>query len=135
MTTKEHLDKIVAKIDQLLELAEKRTQGKWTSGVRYVACPSDSREIAMIPFGVECTPNHEWFQNGIFIAACAGPAEAGWRATKAAIEGWLGLFVYMNGFADGAPDASAHDKLCNEIASIAKTNIQKIIAAWPEELL
>lgn len=126
MTTKEHLDKIVAKIDQLLELAEKRTQGAWESSGVFVDHINQYNCIA--------TSNTDE-EDADFIAACAGPAEAGWRATKAAIEGWLGLFVYMNGFADGAPDASAHDKLCNEIASIAKTNIQQIIAAWPEELL
>ena len=70
-----------------------------------------------------------------FIASCAGNAEAGWRATIAAIDDWLGLYVYTDGFADGAPDASPHDKLCNEIASMARRSLNHIITAWPEEML
>jgi hypothetical protein len=36
-------------------------------------------------------------------------------------EAKLGLIYDMTeGYADGAPDAVAHDKLCNEISSIAK---------------
>lgn len=30
------------------------------------------------------------------------------------------IYDQTEGFADGAPDASAHDRLCNEISSLAK---------------
>lgn len=92
MTTEEHLQKIKAKCECLLEKSE-------------------------------------------YIPHYSASAEAGWRATIAAIDGWLSLFHDTDAYADGAPDASVYDKLCNEIAAVARVNINHIIAAWPEELL
>ncbi len=75
MTTQEHLERIKAKCSELLAIAEKRTPGKWQEG-------GWSRQIktGRERIHVEHKGNHA------FIAACAGPAEAGWRATIAAIE-------------------------------------------------
>jgi hypothetical protein len=144
MSTKEHLKKIKAKCEQLLVLSEKRTAGKWRVESLYpvdqsAACISaglnsygdgpEAHPIGRIAQGELNEPD------AAFITACAGPAEAGWRTTIAAIDDWLALFVYTEGFADGAPDASDHDKLCNEIAAICHHNMNHIIAAWPPELL
>jgi hypothetical protein len=57
------------------------------------------------------------------------------RATKAAIADWLTLYNSTEGYADGAPDASTHDRLCNEVSSICRINLGHILAAWPIELL
>jgi len=80
MNTKEHLNKIVEKCRSNLLLAEKRTPGRWeasdnvcvsekTDGYYFVTC--DSRRSTM----------SQDASNAAFIASCAGPAEAGWRAT------------------------------------------------------
>ena len=90
------LQKIRAKCQELLALAEKRTPGKWDADgeLKYMG------------------------DDGIFIAACAGPAEAGWRATIAAIDA-------LN--------------ICHESSDFDDMNawsgLEAIIAAWPDELL
>lgn len=127
MTTQEHLTKIKQHCQELLAIAEKRTAGTWNHWPTHWAGGSDSfkygddncpwinsdikRDIVRVnPFGAYA--NQESMANAAFIASCAGAAEAGWRATIAAIE-WLqtpGIWT------DGVLSKS-------------------IIAAWPEELL
>jgi hypothetical protein len=79
----EHLRKIDAHLEKLLSQAEKRTPGRWEfrggdifgniwAGIRVICgCP--------VARGRE---------NATFIASCAGNAEAGWKAARAAIK-WL----------------------------------------------
>lgn len=136
MTNNEHLQKIKAKCQQLLDIAAKRQLGTWAidndnliAGDRYVLGVTFDEHVE----GASNWPIVQ--QNRAFIASCAGPAEAGWKATIAAINDWTTLFASTEGFSDGAPDASDHDKLCNEISSIARINIRYILSAWPIELL
>lgn len=42
------------------------------------------------------------------------------RELIAAKEALTQLYLFTEGYADGAPDASSHDKLCNEISAICK---------------
>lgn len=145
MTASEHLQKIKAKCQELLAIAERRTAGRWQQGNSSQEMnmdmvyrkPNEDGQSAGIPtFGRNSGLSREQDQHdAAYIASCAGPAEAGWRATIAAIDDWLNFYVYTDGFADGAPDASPHDKLCNEIAHMCRANLNRIIAAWPEELL
>lgn len=89
----EHLRRIDAHLEQLLAIAEKRTPGWWDHGygnslvvhkkTDYTIASTSSSEIVeedcpIIPWG-------EQVANSEFIASCAGNAEAGWRATRAAI--------------------------------------------------
>jgi hypothetical protein len=125
----EHLRAIDAYLDALLALAAKRTPGEWKAesedGCWFVYKNGPTQ-------GIACELNE---RNATYIAASAGRAEAGWRATKAAIADWLTLYNSTEGYADGAPDASTHDRLCNEVASICRINLGHILAAWPLELL
>jgi len=119
MTTEEHLKKIVVKCRELLEeKAAKRTPGKWTFGVRYIFAHDTCDEVAKCPF-VEQGERDSWMTNASFIAACAGSAEAGWRATIAAIS-WIKT-AYISAY---APEREEAERVSSEI-----------IAAWPEELL
>lgn len=97
----EKLQKIKARCEELLAIAEKRTAGKWDDG--------NMREW----FAVYTEP-----QDAAFIASCAGPAEAGWRATIATID----RLQLIHGQLDWGNDA-AWDAL------------EEIVAAWPDELL
>jgi len=116
MDTEEHLKKIVAKCKSLLAGAEKRTLGEWyashNKSAVYTHHYPKNNQVAYTGF-----PNGD----ASFIASCAGPAEAGWRATIAAIEG---LTLTCKGFK--FPDEDRPD---------AWNAIQAIIAAWPDELL
>ena len=135
MTTQEHLNAIVAKCKSLLELAEGRTQGGWVRSGYDIKQPH-GRQIADV--GPHHTPPYEYptacrmadERNGDFIAACAGSAEAGWRATIAAIEGLLSLA--------SVPQVEAPYEMhqaWEQDAREAKTHLNAILAAWPEELL
>ena len=134
MNTKEHLEKIKTKCQELLAIAEKRTPGEWAhwpthwaGGSMYVKyskenCPwinaEGKSDIARVnPFGAYA--NDESMANAAFIAYCAGPAEAGWRATIAAIE------------------AYQFESTCDSYIDQEKAAefMQQLIAAWPEELV
>jgi hypothetical protein len=58
--------------------------------------------------------------NSDFISSCAGPAEAGWRATVIAID---------------ALENGTGSLWTEETNSFAKSVIDSLIAAWPEEIL
>lgn len=109
MTTTEHLDLIVKRCKELLAIAENRTQGKWDKRDR------DCEAYIFNGFHGRITPDlgnstsaHDDAQ---FIASCPENAEAGWRATIAAIE-LIQIYECKTG-------------------SITKS----ILAAWPIELL
>lgn len=135
MTTAQldHLRAIVAHLDRLLAIAAKRTPGEWAGDWNRIR---DS-QCATVCFANSFDPNTDdtWIADKEYIAACSNNAEAGWRSTKAAIADWLSLYNSTEGYADGAPDASAHDKLCNEVASICRINLRHILAEWPLETL
>jgi len=117
MTTEQldHLRAIDAHLDALLALAAKRTPGEW--GAR-----SGGEFLKNINAGdqVICTvAMRRGAANLPFIAACAGRAEAGWRATKAAIAAILEIYSDPG----VVPDAT-----CVRLAVAT-------LAAWPRELL
>jgi len=139
MTTAQidHLRAILAHLDQLLAIAAKRTPGWWdTMGIAHSDCLrlfSGNNYLGVV--GSSDAEKLAIQNDAAFIASCANNAEAGWRSTKAAIADWLSLYNSTEGYADGAPDASAHDKLCNEVASICRINLRHILAEWPIETL
>lgn len=125
MTPTEKLERIKAKCEQLLAIAEKRTNGKWhhDSGERCSHWVSSHLStVCVIPTdSIYCAADTS--QNASFIAACAGPAEAGWRATIAVID-WINSD-------HGIPDLYSQDCVDEAVTRLTKS----ILAAWPEELL
>lgn len=118
---RQHLQRIVARIDKLLAVAEKRTPGAWA----YRPFGNyEEFEIEPPLFFAEPAESGELSEgDAAFIAQCAGNAEAGWRATKAAIETAL--------------DCQSWDESIRQryIRQDAETVIESILAAWPPELL
>ncbi len=122
MTTIEHLQRIKSRCQELLATAETRTPGRWAFDPEnigggpwpyYGLVNADSGESVPVHVLVE-RPG-----NATFIASCAGPAEAGWRATIAAVNGLLRVY-----------------ERCDEPTSTyAEETLADIIAAWPEEVL
>lgn len=80
MTTEEHLDLILTFCRSRLALAEKRTPGPWRHMSGSAARGIRSPNYIVVPCSVFDA------EDAAFIASCAGAAEAGWRATIAAIE-------------------------------------------------
>jgi hypothetical protein len=111
MNTQEHLNLIKAKCQELLAIAEKRTAGKWEQDHLYVDT-DDNNDLIKAEGNIN---------NATFIASCAGPAEAGWRATIAAIDELTAL-NNESCLYDGHEGQHTH-------------RLSKLIAAWPEELL
>ena len=107
MTTEEHLKKIKAKCESLLAIAERRTPGIWEQRAQELSAVVKIDNTAKEYVSV-CYP-----QNAAFIASCAGPAEAGWRATIASVND---LLAYR----------ALHKDTQIEV---------DLLAAWPEELL
>ena len=125
MTTTEKLQRIRAKCVELLEIAEKRTPGKWihweTNLGRLIGREDKERCIfqAFSPWDRRSSDTSE--QNAAYITACAGPAEAAWQSTIAAIDGLLAI----------------HDNpKANPVAmDFAFDTLNSILSAWPDELL
>lgn len=110
MTTQEHLERIKAKCQSLLAIAEKRTPGRWKTTPKARSVYTDD-----FNYQVAYTDNPP---DSSFIASCAGPAEAGWRATITACD----LALVLLHVAD--PENNNSNNLIN-----------KLIAAWPEDIL
>lgn len=90
-TQLEHLRLIDAHLERLLDIASKRTPGEWDveniSPARHDVVKESGGKITSIFRAHDGC--HEYREAALpdatFIAACAGNAEAGWRATRAAI--------------------------------------------------
>lgn len=115
----EHLKLIDAHLERLLAIADKRTPGEWVytaleksdslrlfSATHYLGSVGNSDD--------EPAQNH---QNATFISQCAGNAEAGWRATRAAIDTILSIERWV------LPKSNAGDMA------------ESILAAFPIESL
>jgi hypothetical protein len=123
MTTTEHLQKIKAKCEALLALAEKRTPGRWNSIYCNVHCARNIDASTASCFPVDgIIFDDEAEDNATFIAACAGTAEAGWKSTISAIDSAIEMLSLFSN-----PHAYSH--------RLASNMAEAIIAAWPEELL
>ncbi len=120
MTTQEHLQRIKATCQHLLAQAEKRTPGKWNNRHHRAEVLSQHDDLVACCDDLLSTPDDVFHAciNGDFIASCAGPAEAGWRATIAAIDGLEKCHVAL-------PDGD----------DTAWNGLNAILSAWPEELL
>lgn len=119
-TQLDHLQRIDAHLAKLIDIAAKRTPGKWKPNKS--TCHVKGEEPTYDVSG----PQSDWFyleseHDAAFIAYCAGNAEAGWKATRAAIE----PLIQQANFWEGIPD-------CGN--SCAKA-LESILAAFPLESL
>jgi hypothetical protein len=132
MTQQEHLKRIRARCVELLEIAEKRTPRKWDAcgkGDYYPIGGSKGPIMACILGDDMMEKVAEAYEdkNAAFIASCAGPAEAGWRATIKTVE----MILVIIQFHTTRPTGETQLAELETAADIAES----IIAAWPIELL
>ena len=125
MNTQEHLNRVKSKCQELLAIAEKRTAGRWASAHNVVQTELFAEYI------VSCDSLHttecEDDCNAAFIASCAGAAEAGWKATIAAIDDTLNV--------DQALSEEVQKITTQMMITANGRMVEQIIAAWPPELL
>jgi hypothetical protein len=109
----EHLQRIRTKCEELLAVAEKRTPGEWETDIHAKSPCVFTEEGDFLALDAHSS-------DATFIASCAGPAEAGWRSTIAAIDGFLKCEeLFDRHYQVGTAEAALDD----------------IIAAWPKEML
>ena len=78
-----HLRAIDAHLAKLLEdIAAKRTPGEWKVNNPQSRTIRSNQEQSLATMSDDSS---KWHHNAAFIASCAGNAEAGWKATRAAI--------------------------------------------------
>ena len=130
MNTQEHLQKIKAKCQKLLAIAEKRTVGKWhifEVDHKYPGIEADEDSIVIYGLKNDGAGVRTGIKDAAFIASCAGSAEAGWRATIAAIDDTLNV--------DQALSEEVQKITTQMMITANGRMVEQIIAAWPQELL
>ena len=146
MNTKEHLEAIISFCRHNLEIAEKRTPGKWAYYASRVCSIDEFHDEARVDNVDVCheidwranEPKQKTVDNLQFIAACAGAAEAGWKATIAAIEGIQqtkksgDAITRIRWGHDG--DCGADGRACDVVA-FSDDAIAAILAAYPEDMI
>lgn len=122
MNTEEHLKRIKEKCSELLALAKNRTPGEWkyNNGRRMLISVDSLHEDAVL-YGDEFEISDS---DAAYIVSCAGPAEAGWGDTIAAIDA-INYYRKVKFAWDG--DCGA-DEIIAELED-------SVLARWPEELL
>lgn len=80
----DHLKRIDAHLERLLDIASKRTPGEWEFTFEGGNGGASFPRI-IEPGDFAASAAEVSIDDAFFIAACAGNAEAGWRATRAAI--------------------------------------------------
>ena len=99
----EHLKLIDVHLERLLSIAEKRTPGDWTtrSNTEHMDYGEPIRvESNKPPRSVAYHGSENCFLSAgdaIFIASCAGNAEAGWMATRSMIDYLLMMHKHGEG--------------------------------------
>lgn len=125
-TQLDHLRLIDAHLERLLDIAAKRTPGEWKAESSRAYCTDES-----VTHNVVGPPSDFMYlqelPDATFIASCAGNAEAGWRATRAAIAGLLSIAQYQ---IDGVIVADE-----SFLGRTAKHTLESILAAFPLETL
>lgn len=114
MTRDQKLDAIIARCRELLALAEKRTPGKWKicNYRPYRVIGRDplisTYHVGDDKFKTLALPSEP--QDATFIASCACNAEAGWKATIAAIDGLREVIACF----DAAECEGLHERLSDQ---------------------
>lgn len=130
MTPDQHLDLIAAKCRELLAIAEKRTPSPWpVEYIRRALRFADKNPMAAGLDDDDCYEGLDYAPDGTdaaFIAACAGPAEAGWRSTLAAIDGLRARLKAMTTWT--SPGVTKNREWVTG-------QLETIRAAWPVKML
>lgn len=137
MTRDEKLDALLKHLHNLIEGAKKRTPGKWihdkSRGSVGDVCTTDLDAVAQCQERSEISrrfgTTHRQYQNiqrdnnAAYIASCAGNAEAGWRATIAAIDGLRDLDKWCRTWTDDNGCAGA-------VIQSVSAQLDSILTAW-----
>ena len=125
-TQLDHLKLIDAHLERLIAIAAKRTPGEWE--LTYEGGNGGASFPRIIdPGDFAASAAEVSIEDAFFIAASAGNAEAGWRATRVAIAGLLTIAQYQ---LDGVIVADE-----SFLGRTARHTLESILAAFPLETL
>jgi hypothetical protein len=125
-TQLDHLKLIDAHLERLIGIASKRTPGEWE--LTYEGGNGGASFPRIIdPGDFAASAAEVSTEDAFFIAASAGNAEAGWRATRVAIAGLLTIAQYQ---LDGVIVADE-----SFLGRTARHTLESILAAFPLETL
>ena len=79
--------------------------------------PTPETDAAEINLGSACGQFSEWYVKPDFARKLERERDEAREQIEAMREAIKDIYCLTEGCADGAPDASAHDKLCNEVAA------------------
>ncbi len=116
-----NIETLKQELREFIKLSETITPGKWTNLKNGVAS-SDGHIL--------CMAGRE--ENFAFIARSRNISPTMAKMLLVAVESLECLYEDTEGYADGAPDASAHDLLCNDISSDTKAALQQLLKLWEE---
>jgi hypothetical protein len=118
----DHLRAIDAHLANLLDIAAKRTPGRWEddgTGSLWTPWDKHQREASAEGYeGEHITLGKFEPEDMLYIAACAGNAEAGWEVARSTIEQIISM---------------RKDTTCWDF--VGKPLMKSILAQWPLELL
>lgn len=130
MTLIDKLNRIKLHCLEQLAISSKRTSGIWKyRHLGDVISPSEATLVADIK--QNCF-SEEDEGNGRFIATCAGNAEAGWRGTIHGINACLTAYAVLQKQAGHKAMQIAGPS--RNLLKQLKSDMENIIAVWPEEL-
>jgi hypothetical protein len=115
-----NITQLKTELREFIELSETITPGRWEAVSEGVAPVNSWLHIA-------CDPC-----DATFIARSRNVSPTMAKMLLVAVEGLERLYDDTEGYADGAPDASGHDRLCNEVSHAAKHQLNKILKLWEE---
>jgi hypothetical protein len=114
------IETLKTELREFIALSETITPGKWEAVSEGVSPVNSWLHIG-------CDPC-----DGAFIARSRNISPTMAKMLLVAVKGLERLYNDTEGCADGAPDASGHDRLCNEVSHTSEHQLQQILNLWSE---
>jgi hypothetical protein len=126
------IDQLKTELREFIALSETITPGAWNTESDWPRIMCGAKQIAQIPQKLTMKNKGPTTPNATFIARYRNISPTMAEMLLAAVEGLERLYDDTEGYADGAPDASGHDRLCNEVSHSAKHQLQQLLKLWEE---
>jgi hypothetical protein len=132
----EHLKRIDAHLERLLDIASKRTPGEWKFTYEGIYNRGASFPDIIDPGEFAASDAEVSIEDATFISSCVGNAEAGWRATKAAIAALSKIAEEREPVEHGDCGNGPYVSMFRTSAArFAEQELESILAAFPLETL
>jgi hypothetical protein len=125
------IETLKTELREFITLSETITPGRWAREASRAYCTDEC-----ITYNVVGPPSDYMYlqeeSDATFIARSRNISPTMAKMLLVAVKGLERLYNDTEGCADGAPDASGHDRLCNEVSHTLKHQLQQILNLWNE---